>query len=85
MPDDNDLDISNFFSDDESIDIFKAQIDESGVVASIVEDSGVLVGFTADKLREFLKLAEAQEDKVLLILLDGSPPSSVSNDDGILN
>lgn len=84
MSDDFEVDAEDVFEDEETMEIFRAQLERNGLVASI-SDGGVLVGFSVEKLREFLDLAEKDEDKKVIILMkNGIGPQGDSGDE-ILN
>lgn len=80
---DNDLDIEDFFEDEETLELFRTELESNGLVASSLSE-GVIVAFSAEKLEEFVKLANDDSEKRVIIFIgnkvpDQDPPADLIN------
>lgn len=65
---DKDLDISDFFEDDETLEMFQAELEDHGLV-STTNENGTVIAFSLDKLQELVKLATDDPDKKVIIFI----------------
>lgn len=74
-----DLDISDFFEDDETLEMFRAELDDNGLVATSNEN-GVVIAFNLEKLQELVKLAADDPEKKVIIFI-GNKVTAVADPD----
>lgn len=77
MSDNKNLD--ELIDDPSEVDDFIDELEENGLVVSSVDD-GIVIGISADKLRELLEKAMSTEDELVLLFVKKRSTSDAVSD-----